>query len=525
MPFHKYSKSLALGTVLCLILAGLAVWWPSPFYPDELAFRNGSARFIQDGYVRWGLYPFCTNTSQQVPWLFVPSAWILSALEVFLYPNQLRLIASAAVFFACVSVALIALSKKNLWPIVLLTLVPIGVSGSGLVLARGEHFIILAICFCLLAIYFGKEAPKTQRLFIFFALVFTVITCIYIHPQGILFTPLIACAATSIISFKSQSKKIVGMVWLSIPILFLYGFNYHKFVCENHPNLIEHFKTMIFSVDKLENINLSDFIIDKLTKYTEVFLYLKQYQVLYIPGIIPNLGFSVLNICIAMIVICSLIVNVTFTISRSYNLVKNLILNASDDYEKNNLAAIILSYIAIFLLFYDFNQYFYRTFFLHFIIILSNTLYLVSYKTLKFKVWLPLWLVCIGVSALSTVMNYKHFFHRLPSWDAIATTPKAAVTHPDLEDIYSAAHACTIDISKGRLITDAYTYEAVKSSTLLVDVYYARLIADVSQQNVYQISRGLQIDHVLASCKGMKDSDVGWPPDVKKNNTCCSTLR
>lgn len=525
IKFQNHCNIALISTVLCLILAGLAVWWPSPFYPDELAFRTGSTRFIQDGYVRWGLYPFCTNTSQQVPLLFIPSAWILSALEILLYPHQLRLIALAAVFFTCMMVALLALSKKNLYPVALLSLVTIGVSGSGLVLARGEHIIILAIYFCLLAVYLGENAPRTLRLLVFFALVFTVITCIFIHPQGILFIPLIGCAATSIINLKLKSKKIVIAIWACLFMLLLYGFNYHQLTCEYYPNLIDQFKLMVFSVDKLQTIHLLDFIVHKFTKYIEVFFYLKQYQVFYIPGIKPNAGFVVLNTFIAAIVVCLLILNVTLTIIRSYCLIRNAIQESSPEHKKINLIPIVLSYIAIFLLFYDFMQYFYRTFFLHLIIIISNTLYLISDKTLKFKFWLPLWLVCLGVSAASTLSNYKHFFHRLPLWDAIATTPKSAVAHPEYEDIYSVALSCKIDISKGRLITDAYTYEVVKSSKLLVDVYYARLIANVSQQSVFQIMRGLQIDHVLASCKGMKDSDVGWPPDVKKNNICCSALK
>ncbi len=126
---------------------------------------------------------------------------------------------------------------------------------------------------------------------------------------------------------------------------------------------------------------------------------------------------------------------------------------------------------------------------------------------------------------LSTLVNYKHFFYRLPSWDAIATTPKKAVAHPSQDDIESVAHECGVDIARGALLIDAYTYESVKYSKLLVNVYYARLIADVSNKSVSQVARELQIENVLASCKGMEDSKVGWPPEYKKNNICCSKLR
>jgi hypothetical protein len=125
----------------------------------------------------------------------------------------------------------------------------------------------------------------------------------------------------------------------------------------------------------------------------------------------------------------------------------------------------------------------------------------------------------------STLVNYKHFFYRLPSWDAIATTPKDAVLYPKYDDIQAVAQACGVDISRGSLVIDAYTYEAVKHSKLLVDVYYARLMADVGDRSVSQVTRKLQIENVLASCKGMEDSKVGWPPEYKKNNICCSKLR
>ena len=522
---QKLDALLLIATPSLLVLAGIIVWWPSPYYPDELAFRIGTARFIQDGLVRWGLYPFCTNSPQDIPWIFVPAAWLLSALDIYFFPYQHRLFSSGVVIFTCFVVTLIAISKKNIWPIALLSLITIGVSGSGLVLVRGEHVLVFAICICLLATYLGKNIHKTIHILIFFVLVLVVTTGVFIHPQGILFTPLIGCVASHVISLKFRLKKITILVWICVVLLFIYGFIYHRFTCENYPRLAEYFNSMVFSFDKNYFSNLLEFSKNKITKYIEVFLYSKQYQVLYIPGIEPSFWFSALNNLIFSGVLGSLIINMVLTSRHSYIIIKSLFNRKINKTEATIGIPLTLSIAASFLLFYDANQYFYRTFFLHFLIIISNVLYLTRYKISNTRFIYPLLLGCIGISMLSTLVNYKHFFYRLPSWDAIATTPKDAVLHPKYNDIQAAAKACGVDISRGNLVIDAYTYEAVKHTKLLVDVYYARLMADVGGRSVSQVTQGLKIDKVLASCKGMKDSNVGWPPDVTQHTICCSTLR
>ena len=125
----------------------------------------------------------------------------------------------------------------------------------------------------------------------------------------------------------------------------------------------------------------------------------------------------------------------------------------------------------------------------------------------------------------SAALNYKNFFYRLVTWDAIATTPKSRVKSSDEIDVVAAAAACNLNLAEGRLVIDAYTYESTKQAKQLIDVYYLRFAADVGNSSVTSIADVLGISGVLASCKAMKSNGIGWPADFSSNQICCTNFR
>jgi hypothetical protein len=516
--------------ILCslgLIAVGLGVWWPSPFYPDELAFRIGNTRYIQDGHEYWGLYPFCDGQPKTVPWIFVPALWILSFLDGLFTPTQLRFIPFAATLLCCVSVALYAQSRNNKSYFVLMTVTAIGVSGSGLILTRGEHFILLQLFFCLLAVYNSVYLARSLNLILAIVIVFlTTVTCVT-HPQGILFIPVsyIALGAlTPLIAHSIRSRLSLKFLKLFITIIFvIISVNYHNFSCKNIPEMEIFFKKIVVDFSFTSFDAFTNAFVAKIKNYIEPFLYLPQYQVMYLPGIEPSRLFTSFNFVIASVVFTSLLGNFFLFVYSGLLIIRENRSGFINDFNYLKIFPALLSIVAYFLLVYDLNQFFYRTFFIHFLLTLSTVLYLLNCHNTKFYNASKVLMIFVLVSALLSIfLNYKNFFYRLSTWDAIATTPKFNVSQPSTTDIKKVAEMCNIDLEGGRLVVDAYTYETLKHSRLLVDVYYIRQAVDLSKADVRSIAEILNFSGVVASCKGMKHTNIGWPADFSKNKICCT---
>ena len=514
--------------VFVAVLAGLLVWWPSPYYPDELAFRIGSARYIQDGFQKWGLYPFCSDIPQTLPWLFVPSAWILSLIDMTLPVFQFRAIPILAVVFAACATGAIAYRRRLLLPLSFLPLLVIGIAGSGLVLSRGEHVLIFQIGVCIAAVYLTERTSTFNKCLIGFCAVFLSITTVALHPQGALFIPLSGLALCCLVPCSAHRIKYCVAVLVICVIFFIYALSYQQFSCVNYPRLNQLFSDMVFSLEKVKKAGIIPLIHLKTSKYFEAFIYKTQYQGMYLPGIQSSLKFDILNFAIGCVLVGLTIINLVFPIYYAINVIINLrnpayLFRQAQHY----LLPTVLSAISFLLIVYDFNQFFYRTFFIHFLLVIATVIYLSQINLdgmiRKYYVWSAFLLL----SLVSTEFNYKHFYHALRSWDSIASTPKGAWSQPDGEGIDKAVQQCGINLPAGHLIIDSYTYQyqPVYTSHHLLDIFYAHYAGSLSADDVPTVAAKLGIHQVLASCKIMEQTKIGWPADFSTNNICCTTFR
>jgi hypothetical protein len=331
-------------------------------------------------------------------------------------------------------------------------------------------------------------------------------------------------ALTPLIAHSIRSRLSLKFLKLFITIIFvIISVNYHNFSCKNIPEMEIFFKKIVVDFSFTSFDAFTNAFVAKIKNYIEPFLYLPQYQVMYLPGIEPSRLFTSFNFVIASVVFTSLLGNFFLFVYSGLLIIRENRSGFINDFNYLKIFPALLSIVAYFLLVYDLNQFFYRTFFIHFLLTLSTVLYLLNCHNTKFYNASKVLMIFVLVSALLSIfLNYKNFFYRLSTWDAIATTPKFNVSQPSTTDIKKVAEMCNIDLEGGRLVVDAYTYETLKHSRLLVDVYYIRQAVDLSKADVRSIAEILNFSGVVASCKGMKHTNIGWPADFSKNKICCT---
>lgn len=529
----KYEYSIKVLFLLVISFVSLFIWFNSPFYPDELAFRVSRLSFISNDNKIYNLFRLCNSNSLNLPLIFKPAAYFLSLIGISMSSIQIRLLPIITALLLLISVAYYIKEQKNKDAIFLMSLAFIGISSSGLVITRFEFITLMCISICIFSIAYSKVKNSSSgiNISLLLCVLFTTTVSCFIHPQGLLFVPL------SAYSVYRLSQKIIKNKYLnkifdlsnllgSIYLIFV-GSSFNSTGCKDSKDMDEVFTSMVLQFNDLYK---GDFLLNKFNAHLNNFLYKDEYLANYLPGVgntsttaIANL---VIQILIAVLIIISFLCIIIFLFKLGLSIKSAIFKSAHfkrNEYFNQYYQWILLLIIpALFLFIYDKNQYFYRSFFINFVLCISISILLSHLKKSKFKILnLSLSVICVLSLVFSIFLNYKHFYHILPHWNAIYSVPVKSAMQNQSINIHSLLKKCSIDINKGSFLIDDYTYDTLKKNPQLQIIYYASFQADTTKNSKADTMKLLKINGVIASCDSMKRSGMGWPPQFVESNLCC----
>jgi hypothetical protein len=167
-----------------------------PIYPDEIAFRVQTGRYVQDNGIFYNIYSFCESNFKKIPFLLAIPAYLISVIDINFNLVQFRIfqfILILSITGLLILITKVIANKKEFNIAVLyISSVFIGVAGSGLVLARHELIIELNTLIWLLSFFYIIRKNNNKYLSILLAILnlLASFASIYIHPQGLLWVPL-----------------------------------------------------------------------------------------------------------------------------------------------------------------------------------------------------------------------------------------------------------------------------------------------------------------------------------------------
>ena len=523
--------------VTALTSVALLLWYQSPIYPDEIAFRIAKMRLIPDDGTMRGLFAVCEPTGSTPAIWLIPVAWVLSWIDLHLTAYQLRALPIGTALFSVFSVILYACRFKKSPLSSAICLGFIGVAGSGLVITRFEHIAVLnvAICVFVLGIIASNKLSLTKAVVCIVLVLFITSASTFIHPQGLLFLPLSAFVIFRVIfqlaskgDLESTAAKLIGLGCVAVLILFVVsaisGLNY----CKGSEAMLNEFSKLTMQSIPTTLEGMFNFLSAKIANYTDSFLYKSEYQVNYLPGVVDannhdrlfavNLILRVyivglvMAICLATAITTIQIIRI---IVKSGNRSRWLTMQSS-------VAAALIGFPGILLIIYDHQQYFYRSIFINFIFSISLVLFLID--ALNLKTLGKKYLILGGFAfplMLSLFFNYKLFYYRLPDWDAIYSMPGKTIASSTLLDVSILAEQCGINPASGGLVVDGSTYDALKRNSNLQLIWYVEYQSTVSKLPISKIVELSDSHNVIASCNAIERSGVGLPYQQRRGQLCC----
>lgn len=525
-----FKKNIVLF-LLILILASLLIWFKAPLYPDELAFRISKLRYINDRGALYNLYGLCNLEALNLPNVFIPAAWILSLLSNGLNPLEMRVLTVLTLLTLTCSLIKLTKSRINKSSIYFVSLAFIGVAGSGLIIVRHEFITLLLIAICIFSVSLNfKNYTKTKYIILILSILFCSTFSGYIHPQGLLFIPLVVYSVLEIAN-KIPKENFLRFIIKIISILFLIFLTYHsiafnKIGCTNSEEINNDFNNMIIDWSDINGIN---FLIDKIILYSNSFLYKSEYLSNYLPGVIDNnnrIFLESFNSILIFILVSIVILNFIYLINILMQIIFIKFNEGFLTIIRNNGLFVCMSIPGIFLLLYDKNQYFYRSIFIN--VLLCSSIVIFNSSKLSFvNKYLETFIKFFGpiILFISILINYKLFFNMLPNWNAIYSVSIKNKLIDRKVQINSLINRCNLNINNSKFAVDEYTYEYFKNTLNPQIIYYISYQAIATNKTIPDILNLLKINSVVASCSAMKRSGVGWPADFSENQICCFNLQ
>ncbi len=521
---NRNKNQLILMIFIIIITMSLMIWIKSPIYPDELAFRISKLRYINDGYKIYDLNGVCNLGVVELPIIFKPAAWILSAIANKLNPFLMRIMPLLSMMMLVISLIFYTSKQQNKKARFYIAFAFIGVAGSSVVIVRYEFIILLQIAVCLLSISFYKNnIPKIKisYLLMIAILCITTLSC-YVHPQGILFVPLSVFALNELANTKEKNKIYLKIILMLLITVIVFGsLKFNKIGCIDSKEMNESFNGMVLNLK--DDVNV-EFITTKIKKYVSSFTYNKEYLTNYLPGVLDVKNKEILEFINYLIEISLIIILLLNIYHVAYAFLK-IILNKTKNkilVIKKEMLVFCLIGPALFLMIYDKNQYFYRSIFINIVFCVSLVVIMSNKESCKnTKSEYALILYGIGLLILSAISNYKLFYNMLVDWNAIYSVSIKNALVDRTDNIKSIIDMCGVDLKKGRVVLDEYTYDYFKSLPNPHIIYYISHQSNVTRKSNSEVMSILGVSAVVASCSSMKRSGVGWPPNYSRQDVCC----
>jgi hypothetical protein len=526
-------RLIAGFSVFGFVMVALLLWGDIAIMPDEIAIRVQTGRFIQDAGMSYGLYGLCPDRFQPVPWIFIPSAWVLSWVDLHLSAIQFRSI-QLAVLLGCFAVVTV-LSTRSKNPSILLWIpaAMVGVSGSTLVYYRYEVFIYLHLLFGCLALYsFSVHQSRLARFVLAMGLIFSQLTMAYTHPQAQLFVPLTAYLTYRLIfgtRLQAVGLVIIALIFSGIAATTHVFFDLH---CASQPGIAAFWKQMVVDGASFDFGAIMSASSEKFDILVKTFTYNTDYKMHYLLGLpstvvdTPMIAFINNGIRFGLLLVAftgvtlfliSLVRILIFAIQHKMDMRKW-------HYDPELFFICIFGPIA-FYYWYDNNLYFYRAHFLNAMAVLAIVigastiqLHLLVQRTIA-----VLGVLLVAIAVMSVVTNAAYFSPTLLNHEGPSTSISNEVLASPSK-IEGFANACGIDVANGNAIVSDVTYEIAKRYKKIHAITYLGLQMSLAHVSAAEVIRAIRPNYVLARCTEMEMTGLGWPADKTMGLLCCSRV-
>ena len=180
----------------------LLQWLQMPLYQDEVALRISGARFLVDGATDYGLFGQCKSNVRTIALVFQPVAWLYSAFDAAFGWAWVREVPVAGVLLAFGVVLAQVLANRMFALSLLLPAGLIGVAGSGLVMSRMEAPTLFLGSICFIGYVLIRRPTVSPATLVAYFAILTLVTlfALFIHPQGMVFVPIVLLLAATIVA-------------------------------------------------------------------------------------------------------------------------------------------------------------------------------------------------------------------------------------------------------------------------------------------------------------------------------------
>jgi len=528
---------------MLLSIAALFAWYYSPIFPDEIAVRLLSGRYIQDNGLAQKLFYICPSNARETPLLFVIPAWILSWLDLHLSLVEIRILPFVTILAAIFLTIWFAIKGRNPAAAIGATITLIGVSGSGLIIARAEYWQVLNVACCVWIFshlesaslrtgHVERNTHTGMRYGLSALLLLSCLLSIYSHVQGLLFLPLTFYLIYRLVS-SSRWKGTVATVIIGLFLLAVKTtITFKGTTCVEYPGIAQAINKMVFNPGEFESVKFTDWLAAHIHNYLQSFYFKDNYQVNYLPGINVGEGWlknllAGLNQSIHIILMVNLILFVCAAVAALIFAIKQYVakykLRGTGGTVTKGLeeaqAVMLFAFPIIFLFFYDANQNFYRSFFINLLTGIMLTMFLSRLYLGRLRTLVIAYFVLCGAAVLaSLIVNVWWFTGKFqagfegPSmsinkdWDGIS------------RDVMSLAQDSGMDLLKGRIIVDDMTYDSLKRYPLLYPVTYLDLSGSLSKLTSTEIINRVRPNYAIVRCDYLRS--WGVTPQKTRNQFC-----
>jgi hypothetical protein len=532
---HSWHWTVGLG-ILAVAVVYLCQWLQLPLYSDEVAFRLLKSRYLADGTINFGLVP-CQANVQPIPVIFRPVAYFLSIVDFALDWTMVRGGPLLAVLLLLATALLLLLRRGAIEASLILTAGLIGVAGAGLLLSRGETPMLLLGSVCLIGyaiIDRGRNHAVMAGIYLTIA-AWLALLAFFIHLEALILAPVLLLILAAI-GFQQRSRATRVLACLSVVCVIAGAWasvNSTKVSCPEFPIIEATVSTMGLPgfLSQSSRTEIENYFKEKLPDYADQFVFKAEYDLNYLPGVDQASHsdlLSVLNGAIRYTVLLNLIVAFCVMIilgvfgamtllrkggSCGENLL--LLLRAPSVY----LFLGIAGHLA--LLVYDVPTAFYRSFHIHFMLVILNALALSSLRgKARWALW-PIGFAALFLSLSSAVMSGLEMGDKFAAgWSGPSLTLQTD-WNAVCADVKQASKMCQIAADDGGIVIDDLTFDAMKRHRHLIPITYLGYPPNfpLSQTELGRRLRDISATMIIARCELVQN--FGFTPQYERNGICC----
>jgi hypothetical protein len=511
-----------------------------PLYQDEVALRASRARFLTDGATNYGLFAQCTSNTRTIALIFRPVAYLYSTFDSAFGWAGIRAF-PVAIVLAALGIALMhTLSRRNLAASLLLLAGFIGVAGSGLVLSRMETPTLLFGIICMAGFSLvRRRGIRSVALAAYFVIaMFFALLALFIHPQAMVFVPILVLLA---ITNTTQCRRrwVNAVAWFSILCVVSGSLAAYRELSVQCPELPA-FQTQLdrLRLPGLANeqglIGLQTNLSEKLNRYANNFHFQRVYDVGYLPSIDPSSAWDIrflkmLNASVSGAVWFNLLLACCLAIGAATSVIHG-ISSISGGSNKTLISLLTSPAIYVFvvlsghlaLLLYDTPTNFYRAFYIHLVLVITNAIVLSNIRGELRRTVYPIGACSLLLCALSTEVAHREIRPKLlahwegPSISLSTDWRKVSASVHELEKV------CRIERTDAHVVVDDLTYDAMKTHVHLLLMRWILLGEDQHRKDRAESLRffnQLSATSLLVDCRSLQDFDLDVQARV--NGLCC----